>query len=157
MAARSFFPRGLDPVLEGGVGDEDAVVAPEVPGSGPVRQAVLDDEADSPLLDAAGVQALGQGQTGQVHGETTATAQAAMPREGNNYIDGPLSPGVAEIMQGPTGHGVTTGTTTAARARPRRVVAAALLDPWFRQIFNPGDPLRDVRYILTWTAHPLAS
>jgi hypothetical protein len=64
MDARLFFPRGLDPVLDGRVGDEDAMVAPEVPGSDPIGQTVLDDQADSPLLDAASVQTLGQGQVG---------------------------------------------------------------------------------------------
>src|SRR3954447_14473957 len=107
----TFFPPGrLDPVLDGGVGDENAVVTPEVPGSSPVGQPVLDDQTDSPLLDAAGVQTLGQGQVGQVDGETTATAEAAMPGKGNNHIDRLLGPRVAKVMQGPTGHGVTTGT-----------------------------------------------
>src|SRR5262249_33670472 len=115
---------------------------------------VLHDQADSPLLDAAGVQTLGQGQVGQVHGETTATSEAAMPREGNNHIDGPLGAGVAEVMQGPAGHRGTTRAATTRRARPRRVVAAALLKSWFRQIFNPGDPLRDIRYLLARAAHP---
>jgi hypothetical protein len=153
MVARSFFPRGLNPVLDGGVGDEDFVVAPEVPGSGPVRQAVLDDQAYSPLLHAAGVQALGQGQVGQIHGETAATAEATMPREGNNHIDGLLGPGVAEVMQGPSDHSVTTGAADAARAAPRRVVAAAPFHPWLRKIFNAGDSLRDIRHILAWPVH----
>jgi hypothetical protein len=153
MLGRSFFPRRLDPVLDGGVGGEDFVVTPKVPGSGPVRQAVLDDQADSPLLHAAGVQALGQGQVGQIHGETAATAEATMPRETNNHIDGLLGPSVAEVMQGPSGHGVTTGATAAARAAPRRVVAAAPLDPWVREIFNAGDPLRGIRHILAWPVH----
>src|SRR4051794_3484707 len=145
MVAWIFFPRRLDPVLDGGVGDENAVVAPEVPGSSPVGQAVVDDQTDSPLLDAVGVQTLGQGQLGKIHGETTATTEAAMAGEGNDDIDGLLGPGVAKVMQGPTGHGVTTGTTATARAGPRRIVSAAPLDPRFREIFNPGDPLRHIR------------
>jgi hypothetical protein len=157
MFVRIFFPRRLNPVLDGGVGHEDAMVAPEVPGSGSVRQTVLDNQADRPLLDAAGVQTLGQGQVGQIHSETTATAEAAMPREGNDHIDGLLGPSVAEVMQSPSGHRVTTGATAATRAEPSRVVAAALFDPWFRQIFNAGDPLRDIRYILAWPVHRLFS
>jgi hypothetical protein len=129
------------------------MVAPQVPGSGPVRQAVLDDQADGPLLDAAGVQTLGQGQVGQTYGETTATAEAPVPRAGDSNIDGPLGPSVAEVMQRPSDHGVTTGAAAAARAGPRRVVAAAPFDPWFREIFNAGDPLRDIRHILARPVH----
>src|SRR4051794_41952325 len=118
----SFFPPSrLDPVLDGGVGDENAVVTPEVPGSCPVGQGVLDHQTDSPLLDAAGVQTLGQGQVGQIHGETTATTEAAMAGEGNDHIDGLLGPRITQVMQGPTGHGVTTGPTAAARAGAWRV------------------------------------
>ena len=62
-----FFPPGrLDPVLEGGVGDEDPVVAPPVPAGGLVGQAVFGDQTDGPLLDAAGVPAVRQGQLGDV-------------------------------------------------------------------------------------------
>jgi hypothetical protein len=59
-----FFPGCLDPVLDGGVGDEDAVVAPKVPAGGLVGQAVFHHQTNSHPLDAAGVQALGQGQVG---------------------------------------------------------------------------------------------
>jgi hypothetical protein len=153
MFVRIFFPGRLHPVLDGGVGHEDLVVTPKVPGSRPVRQTVLDDQANSPLLHAAGVQRPGQGQVGQIHGETTATAEAAMSREGHNHIEGLLGPSVTEVMQGPTGHSVTTSPTATARTSPRRVVAAASFDPWFRQIFNTGDSLCDIRYILAWPVH----
>jgi hypothetical protein len=157
MVVWIFFPRRLDPVLNGGVGDENAVVTPEVPGSRPVGQAVLDDQTDSPLLDTASVQTLGQGQVRQINGETAAAAGAAMAGEGNNHIDRLLGPRVTKIMQGPTGHGVTTCTTATARAGPRRVVSAAPLDPRFREIFNAGDPLRHFRNILPWPVHCLFS
>jgi hypothetical protein len=104
-------------------------------------------------LDAAGVQTLGQGQVGQIHGETTATTEAAMAGEGKDHIDGLLGPRITQVMQGPTGHGVTTGTTAAARAGPCRMVSAAPLDPRLREIFNAGDPLRHIRYILPGPVH----
>jgi len=89
--------------------------------------------------------------------ETTTTAQAAMAGEGNQQIDGLLDPSVAEVMEGPSGHGVTTGTTAAARTGPSKVVAAAAFDPWFREIFNVGDPLGNICGILAWPVHRLFS
>jgi hypothetical protein len=50
-----FFPSRLDPVLDGGVGDEDAVVTPEKPTGVAVGQAIFGDQTDGPLLDAASV------------------------------------------------------------------------------------------------------
>jgi hypothetical protein len=100
MAARSFFPRGLDPVLDGGVGDEDAVVAPPVPAGGLVGQAVLGHQADGQPLDAAGVQALGQSQVGQIDAEVATAAGAAMPGVADDKIDGAAGAGVAQVVRG---------------------------------------------------------
>jgi hypothetical protein len=154
----TFFPPGrLDPVLDSGVGDENAVVTPEMPGSSPVGQGVLDDQTDRPLLNAAGVQTLGEGQVGEIYGETTATTEAAMPGEGNHHIDGLLGPRVAKVMQGPAGHGVTACTTATTRAGTCRIVSAAPFEPRFREIFNASDPLRHIRNILPWLVHCVVS
>src|SRR3954447_21904834 len=72
----AFFPPGLDPVLDRGVRDEHAVVAPEAPTSGAVRQSVLDDAADGGIDDAAGVVTAGFGQVGHVGVEILAAAGA---------------------------------------------------------------------------------
>ena len=74
-----FSPRVLHPVLDGGVGDEDAMISPQVPTGRPIRQTVLRDEAHGQLLDATGVEALGECEVGQVGGEVAATGSAAMP------------------------------------------------------------------------------
>jgi hypothetical protein len=55
MLSTFFFPSCLDPVLDSGIRDEDAVVTPEVPTGIAVGQAIFDDETDGPLLDAASV------------------------------------------------------------------------------------------------------
>ena len=106
MAARSFFPRGLDPVLDGGVGDEDAVVAPPVPAGGLVGQAVLGHQADGQPLDAAGVQALGQGQVGQIGAKAATAVGAAMLGVGDDKIDRTVRARVAQIVQGARGNSV---------------------------------------------------
>src|SRR5829696_3713001 len=95
----TFFPPGrLDPVLDGGVGDEDAVVAPQVPAGGLVRQAVLGDQADGQSLAAAGVQALGQSQVGQIGAEVAIAVGAAVLGVGDDKIDGAVRARVAQVV-----------------------------------------------------------
>ena len=67
---RLFSPR-LDPVLDRGKGDKDAVVAPEVPTRGPVGQAVLDHEPYRQINHAVGVLTAGWRQIGEVRVEST--------------------------------------------------------------------------------------
>jgi hypothetical protein len=78
MQSIFFFPSRLDPVLDGGVGDEDAVIAPQVPTGNLVGQAIFGDQTDSPLLDTASVSAVRQSQVGEIDGKATATVEAAM-------------------------------------------------------------------------------
>src|SRR5690349_8860644 len=101
MLSTFFFPRGLDPVLDGGVRDEDAVVAPQVPRGGLVGQAILGDQPHGPLLDAPGVLAVGQRQVGKIAGEAAATAEATMAGEGDNQVNGAVGPSIPEVVQGP--------------------------------------------------------
>src|SRR3954451_9604629 len=99
MLSSFFPPRGLDPVLDGGVGDEDAMVAPQVPTGGLVGQAVFGHQADSHSLDAAGVQTLGQGQVGQIATEAATALGAAMLGVGDYQIDRVVGVGVAQVVQ----------------------------------------------------------
>src|SRR3989442_3948195 len=99
MLAIFFFPSRLDPVLDGGVGDEDAVVAPQVPTGGLVGQTVLGHQADSQLLNAAGVQAFGQSQVGPIDAEVATAVGAAMLGIGNNQLDRTVRARVAQVVQ----------------------------------------------------------
>src|SRR5262245_29747061 len=156
MAARSFFPRGLDPVLDGGVGDEDPVVAPQVPAGGLVGQAVLGHKADGQSLDAAGVQALGQSQVGQIDAEVATAAGAAMLGVADDKIDGAAGAGVAQVVQGASGNRVAAGAVAAATAPASRVVAAAPLDTRPGKVLDAGNALGDVGDVLAWTKHGLS-
>ena len=100
------------------------MVAPQVPTGRLIGQPVLGDQANSQSLDAAGIEALGQGQVGEVNGEATATAKAAMAGEGDLQIDGPAAAGIAQVMEGATGHGIAAGAMTTAGAAPRGEIAA---------------------------------
>jgi hypothetical protein len=151
--ATFFFPSRLDPVLDGGGRDEHAVITPEVPSGIAVGQAIFGDQTDGPLLDTAGVLAVGQSQVGEIDGEATTTAEAAMAGESDHHIDGAFGPGIAEVMKGARVHGIATGAMATTRARSGWPVAAAPFDERLRQVFDTSNALGDIRDILTWTNH----
>jgi hypothetical protein len=157
MQSIFFFPSRLDPVLDGGVGNEDAVIAPQVPTGNLVGQAIFSDQTDGPLLDTTSVSAVRQSQVGEIDGKTTATVEAAMTRESDNQVNRTVGPRITEVVEGTRAHGIATGTVATARAASRWPAATAPLDPRFGQVFDTRDALTDVRDILTWTSHRLLS
>jgi hypothetical protein len=156
MLAIFFFPGRLDPVLDGGVGNEDTVIAPQVPTGNLVGQAIFGDETDGPLLDSTGVPAVRQSQVGNVTGEA-ATAEAAMAREGDNQVNGTVGPSITEVMEGAATDAVATGAMATARAGSRRPVTTAPLDARLGEVFNAGDALGNIRDVFPWTRHRLLS
>jgi hypothetical protein len=139
--------------LNGGKGDKDAVVTPQVPTGGLVGQAVFSDQADGPLLDAAGVAAVGECQIGKVRRETTTTVEAAMAGEGDDEINGTIGPSIPEVMEGPGAHGIAAGAVLTARAASRRPVATEPLDARLGQVCDARDALGDIGDIFPWTFH----
>src|ERR1035438_1471569 len=71
-----FFPRRLGPVLDRGKGDEHAMIAPQVPGGGAVRQAILDDAPHGGGDDAVGIVPVGHRQIQRVGVEVMIAAPA---------------------------------------------------------------------------------
>jgi hypothetical protein len=157
MLSIFFFPSRLDPVLDGGVGDEDAVIAPQVPTGGLVRQAIFGDKMNGPLLDTASVPAVRQSQVGDITGEAAATAEAAMAGESDNQVNGTVGPSIPEVMEGTGTHGVAACAVTTAQATSRRPVATAPLDARLGQVFDTRDALGNIRDIFPWTSHRLLS
>jgi hypothetical protein len=153
MLSIFFFPSRLDPVLNGGQGDEDAVIAPEVPGGGLVGQTILGYQPDGQILNAAGVVTLGQGQIGQIGGEVEVAVAAVMPREGDNEVDGAAQAGVAQVVQSARGDGVASGTAAAARATTGFIVAAFAFDTRFRKVLDGGNALGDIGDVFAWSEH----
>src|ERR1700693_2601402 len=153
MLSIFFFPSRLNPVLDGGVGDEDAVVAPQVPTGNLVGQAIFGDQTDGPLLDTAGVSAVRQSQVGDIDGKATATLEAAMARESDHHVNRPIDPSITEVVEGTRAHGKAAGAVVTARARSCQPVATAPFDARLGQVFDTGDALGDIRDILTWTTH----
>jgi hypothetical protein len=157
MLSTFFSPSRLDPVLEGGIRDEDAVLTPEVPTGVAVGQPIFRDKTDGTLLDPACVQAVGQSQVGDVTGEATAAVEAAMAGENDNQINGAVGPSITKVMAGTRAHGIAAGAVATARAGSRRPVATAPLDARFGQVFDTSDALGDIRDIFPWTGHWLLS
>jgi hypothetical protein len=67
-------------MVDGGEGDKNPVIAPQVPAGGLIRQAILDDESHREGNDTMGVVRLGQGVVGHVRVEVLAAARATMLR-----------------------------------------------------------------------------
>jgi hypothetical protein len=87
-AATFFFPGRLDPVLDGGEGDKDAVIAPQVPTGTLVGQTIFTHQSNGQILDTSSVEALGQSQIRHRCGEATSAVGTPMSRKGNEQIDG---------------------------------------------------------------------
>jgi hypothetical protein len=157
MLSTFFFPSRLDPVLDGGPRDEDAVIAPQMPTCDLVRQAIFDNEADGPLLDAAGVAAVRQSQVGKIAGEATATVEAAMAGESDNEVHGMVGPSIPEVMERAAAHGIAASAVSTARAGSCWPVAAATFAARLGKVFDTSDALGGIGDVLTWTAHRLFS
>ncbi len=76
------------------------MVTPQVPTGGLVGQAVLGYQADSEVLDAAGVVALGPGQVGQLDGEVAVTVGAVMLGVGDDEVERAAGARIAQVVQG---------------------------------------------------------
>ena len=85
------------------------MISPQVPTGRAVRQAVLSDEANGQLLDATGVEALGECEVGQVGGEVAATGSAAMPGECNDHLEGSAGACIAEVVECACADAVSSG------------------------------------------------
>jgi len=142
--------------LDGGVGNENAVIAPQVPTGGLIGQAVLHDESDGQRNHAMGVMGLGQGVVRHVRVEILAAPGAAML--GVNKVDVARATGnqVTHIVENSFAGPVAETRPVTIGTRPMREVAAALNDLGCGQIFGSRDAFRDVRQILSGSRHSKA-
>jgi hypothetical protein len=138
----AFFPPGLDPVLDCGRGDEDAVLTPEAPTGGAIRSTVLDDPPDGRVDDAAGGVTAGVGQVGPVGIEVPATAGARVLGGDQDEVAGPPGEGIAEVVEGPSGPTIAVGAMATARAGAPPVISALAADLGLGQVLDAGDTLR---------------
>jgi hypothetical protein len=149
----AFFPPGLDPVLDRGGGDERAMIPPEAPTGGLIRESVLDDEADRRGDDASGVVAAGSGQVGAVGVEVFAALRAKVLGVGQDQVTGPPGDGIAEVVEGPLEDPVTVGTVATTRAGPPPEVAAALAESGLGKVLDAGNALGGVGQVFSGSGH----
>ena len=125
MRSAAFFPPGLHPVLDGGVGDKDPMVAPEMPTGGLIGQAVLHHQPDGQGHDPMGVVGPGHGQVGQVGGKEVAAPDAVMLGVSELEVTRPAPHRIAQIMQGAGPDPIPRARFAALRARPMLVISTA--------------------------------
>jgi hypothetical protein len=153
MRSAAFFPPGLHPVLDGGEGDEDTVVAPEMPTGDLIGQAVFHHQSDGQGHDTVGVAGLGRGQVGHIGGKEAATPGAVVLRVDEADIAGPPAHWVAQVMQGAGEGPVPRAGLTAEWTAPMLVVSTARDELRRRKHLGIGDTQRGVRRIDSRTTH----
>ena len=104
-------------------------------------------------MDAAGVEALGECQVGQVGGEVAVAASAAVPGEGDDQIDGVSGAGVAQVVECAGADGVASGGSVALRTGAGLGVPGAVPNQGFGKVFDAGDAFGGIGNILAWTWH----
>src|SRR5215475_9631308 len=156
MRVCAFFPPSLDPVLDGGKGDKDAVVAPQVPTRGPVGQAVVDHQPYRQIHHAVGVLSAGWRQIREVRVKVLATLRTVVLRIGNDEIAWTPEVEIAQIVQPPLELLVPIGRVTTTRAWLPEVVATVGDDLGLGQVCGCDDPGARVGAVLPWTKHRVA-
>src|SRR2546428_441205 len=151
--ACAFFSPRLDPVLDRGKRDKDAVVAPEVPARWPVGQAVLDHEPYRQINHAVGVLTAGWRQIRQVSLEVLLTLRTIMLRIRDHEIPRTPQVEIPQVVQRPLELLVPIGLVTTTRTRLARVGATGRDDLWRWQVGNCGNPFGGIGSIRTWTEH----
>src|SRR5437763_6350653 len=99
MRVCAFFSPSLDPVLNRGEGDKDAVVAPQVPTRWAGRQTVLDHEPHRQSDHAVGILTARWRQIRQVRLEVLLTLRTVMLRICDDEIPGIPEVEIAQVVQ----------------------------------------------------------
>src|SRR5262249_41523177 len=154
--ACAFFSPRLDPVLDRGKRDKDAVVAPEVPARWPVGHAVFDHQPHGEVHHAVGVLTAGWCQIGEVRAKVLATLRTVVLRIGDDEITRTPHVEIPQIMERPMRLLVPIGRVPTTRARSPDVVATVGDDLGLWQVCGCGDPGAWVGSVLTWTEHRVA-
>src|SRR5215475_1380980 len=156
MRAYAFFYPSLDPILDGGKGHKDPVVAPQVPTRWAVGQTVFDHEADRQIDHPVGILTARWGQIREVGAKVLATLRTVMLGIGHQQIARTPHVEIPQVMEGPMRLLVPIGRVTTARTWLSEVVATIRDDLGLWQICGCGDPGAGVGSVLPWTEHRIA-
>src|SRR5438309_4924112 len=153
MRARAFFPPRLDPVLNRGKRDKDAVVSPEVPTRWSVGQAVLDHEPHGQVYHAMGVLTSGWGQIGEVRGKVLATLRTVVLRIGDHEITRAPHVEIPQVVQRPMVQLVSIDLVPTTRTGLALVGTTGRDDLRRWQVGNRGHPFGGIGSIRPRTEH----
>ena len=129
------------------------MVAPQMPGRRPVRQAVLDDQADRQGHHAARVVALGHREVVHVGVEVRIAPRTAVLGVRDVKIAGLLRDRVPQVVQRPLHASEPIGIPPATRTPPAPVIPASSDDPGLWEVFDPSDPFGCIGNVLTGLWH----
>jgi hypothetical protein len=130
--------------------------SPEGPTGGAIRQAVLNDQADGSVDDAACVVAAGIGKVGHVGIEVLTAAGAIMLGVDQDDVARSAGEGIAQVVEVAAGEAVAVGTMAAAWAGSPAVIAALAGDLGLGQIDDACGALGGVGAIFAGWRHGLA-
>src|SRR5262245_23593046 len=153
MRACAFFSPSLDPVLDGGKGDKDAVVTPEMPARWTVGQAILDHEPYRQIDHTMGVLTARGCQIGEVRLKVRAALRTIVLRIGDHEIPRTPHVEIPQVMQCPLVLLIPIGLITTTRTRLARVGATRRDDLWRWQVGNRGDAFGGIGSISPRTEH----
>src|SRR6266568_207666 len=153
MRACAFFSPRLDPVLDRGKRDKDAVGSPEMPTRWPVGQAVLDHEPHGQVHHAMGVLTAGWCQIGEVRVKVLATLRTVVLRIGDHQITRTPHIEIPEVVQRPLGLLIPVGLVRATRTGLPLVGATVRDDLWRWQVGNRSNSFGRIGPIRTRTEH----
>lgn len=97
----------------------------------------------------------GRGQRGHVGIEILFAAGAIVFGIGDDHLAGPRQAEVPQIMQRTGGGSIAVATVSTPRAGPPPIMATAADDFRGGQLFDGGDPLREIRRIFSWSQYSL--
>src|SRR5215471_7032914 len=151
--ACAFFSPRLDPVLDRGKRDKNAVVAPEVPTGWPVGQAVFDHQPYRQIHHAVRVLSAEGRQIREVGVKVLATLRTVVLRIGDDEFPWTPEVEIAQVVQRPLKLLVPIGGVPAAWTGLPLVSATIGDDLWRWQVCNRGNPFAGIGSIRTRTEH----
>src|SRR6266446_8972600 len=153
MRVCAFFSPRLDPVLDRGKRDKDAMGSPEVPTRWSVGQTVLDHKPHGEVHHAVGVLTAGWCQIGEVHVKVLATLRTVVLRIGDHKITRTPHVEIPQVVQRPLGLLIPVSLVRATRTGLSLVGAPVRDDLWRWQVCYRSNPFGGIGAIRTRTEH----
>jgi len=142
-------------MLQGGEGDKHAVVAPQMPTGGAVRQAVFDHQAYRHLDHTTSIMTAWQGSIRQIDVKKLLASRTIVRRVGHQEINGTSGGQIAQIMSCTLAGFVARGLVTASGAGGVVVVPVVRHKGRRWEVVDVHNTLCRVWYVCTRSEHAL--